>query len=251
MNFISIFNDVLGPVMRGPSSSHTAGSFFIGKLVRSLMDEKPVSASFTFDPRGSYAQVFRQQGVDLAFAAGIMGWEITDDRFSRALENAESQGIELKFKIIPIKNAVHPNTVVIEIISSTKQKMKVKALSVGGGAIQIIELDEWPVEITGKAYEIVVVTDKKNLSLIKGIMTSDGKNLGKPFQKTLNDKEVVTFRSYAPLDNKVKDRIIKHKGTKRIWNTSPLFYVKKGKQIFTSTEEMITQSKKKNTLWVS
>ncbi|MBE0713608.1 MAG: hypothetical protein IH583_14645, partial [Candidatus Aminicenantes bacterium] len=71
MEFRSIFNDVLGPVMRGPSSSHTAGSYHIGRLVRSLLGEDAATAAFTFDPSGSYAKTYRQQGVDLALATGL------------------------------------------------------------------------------------------------------------------------------------------------------------------------------------
>ncbi len=88
MEFISIFNDVLGPVMRGPSSSHTAGSYRIGRIARSLLGEEPTQAVFAFDPQGSYAKTYREQGADLGFAAGLLGWEITDDRFPQALEFA-------------------------------------------------------------------------------------------------------------------------------------------------------------------
>ncbi len=68
MKPISILNDVLGPVMRGSSSSHTAGPFYIGTLARALLDDEPASVTFTFDPDGSFAEVYRQQGSDLGFA---------------------------------------------------------------------------------------------------------------------------------------------------------------------------------------
>src|SRR4030042_444994 len=80
MAFISIFNDVLGPVMRGPSSSHTAGSYRIGRIARSLLGEEPVSAVFSFDPEGSYAKTYKQQGADPGFAAGLMGWTVPGER---------------------------------------------------------------------------------------------------------------------------------------------------------------------------
>ncbi|MGD2165628.1 MAG: hypothetical protein PVH50_08865, partial [Anaerolineae bacterium] len=67
MSPVSVLNDVLGPVMRGPSSSHTAGAFRIGRIARDLLDGEPVSAEFIFDPGGSLAEVYRQQGSDLAF----------------------------------------------------------------------------------------------------------------------------------------------------------------------------------------
>ncbi len=90
MEFISILNDVLGPVMRGPSSSHTAGSYHIGRLARSLLGEEPDSAIFTFDPGGSYAKTYKEQAADLAFAAGIMVYISLDE----LLPTAHSYGKE-------------------------------------------------------------------------------------------------------------------------------------------------------------
>src|SRR4030042_3502998 len=110
MEFISILNDVLGPVMRGPSSSHTAGSYHIGRLVRSLLGEDAATAAFTFDPDGSYAKTYRQQGVDLALASGLLGWPITDGRFARALAVAPEHGLRLRFRLAPLDRADHPHT---------------------------------------------------------------------------------------------------------------------------------------------
>ena len=101
----SIFNDVLGPVMRGPSSSHTAGPYHIGLLARSLLGEDPALATIFFDPGGSFAQVYRQQGSDQGFAAGLMGWEITDERFHQALDVAAAQGLTIRFEIRPLAPA--------------------------------------------------------------------------------------------------------------------------------------------------
>ncbi len=97
--------------MRGPSSSHTAGSYHIGRLVRDLLGEEPSSARFTFDPNGSYAQVFARQGADLAFAAGISSWKITDRRFDQALVLAKKNNLSIKFQVSPLEKTDHPNNV--------------------------------------------------------------------------------------------------------------------------------------------
>ena len=73
MAFTSIFNDILGPVMRGPSSSHTAGSYHIAKIARSMLADDILSAKFTFDPNGSYAPTYKVLGADKAFAIGLLG----------------------------------------------------------------------------------------------------------------------------------------------------------------------------------
>ena len=79
--FTSVLNDVLGPVMRGPSSSHTAGSYHIAVIVRQLLGAEPKKVKISFDKKGSYGSTYVQQGVDQAFATGLMGWKQTDELF--------------------------------------------------------------------------------------------------------------------------------------------------------------------------
>ncbi len=157
MEFISILNDVLGPVMRGPSSSHTAGSYHIGRLVRSLLGEEPARASFTFDPGGSYAATYRQQGVDLALTAGLLGWPITDERFARALVLAPRQGLRPRFLVAPLEGADHPNTVAIELAGKSGRELRATARSIGGGMVLVTRLDGRPVRLDGKSAVVLKV----------------------------------------------------------------------------------------------
>jgi L-serine dehydratase len=157
MRSVSILNDVLGPVMRGPSSSHTAGSYHIGRLIRSLAGDEPASAVFTFDPAGSYAATYRQQGVDLALAAGLMGWEITDKRFARALELASRSGLDIRFRVAPLAGAGHPNTVRGTIRAKKGKALEVVARSVGGGSVEITAIDGRPVSLDGRSREVLDV----------------------------------------------------------------------------------------------
>jgi L-serine dehydratase len=157
MEAVSILNDVLGPVMRGPSSSHTAGSYHIGRLIRSLAGDAPVSALFVFDPAGSYAATYRQQGVDLALAAGLMGWEITDRRFARALELAPRSGLDIRFRVAPLEGADHPNTLHGKIRSTNGREMEITAKSVGGGSVVITAVDGRPVSLDGRSPAVVEV----------------------------------------------------------------------------------------------
>ena len=155
MEFISILNDVLGPVMRGPSSSHTAGSHHIGRLVRSLLGEEPARAVFTFDPDGSYAATYRQQGVDLALAAALLGWPITDRRFAQALTLAPKLGLKIEFKVAPLVKPEHPNTVAIEVAARSGWTLRATARSIGGGMIEVIEVDGRPVRLDGKSEAVL------------------------------------------------------------------------------------------------
>jgi L-serine dehydratase len=151
MEFVSILNDVLGPVMRGPSSSHTAGSYHIARLVRSLLGDEPAAAVFTFDPDGSYAATYRQQGVDLALAAGLLGWPLTDTRFARALALAPRQGLDIRFRVAQLAGADHPNTLRAKLLSKRGDRLVFTAKSVGGGMIVLTEIDGRPVFLDGKS----------------------------------------------------------------------------------------------------
>src|SRR5512147_1876367 len=155
MEFLSILNDVLGPVMRGPSSSHTAGSYHIGRLLRSLLDGEPARASFVFDPAGSYAATYRQQGVDLALTAGLLGWPITDPRFARALALAPRSGLRVSFLVAPLPGADHPNTVAVRIASRAGRALSATAKSIGGGMVLVTEIDGHPVRLDGKSPAVV------------------------------------------------------------------------------------------------
>ena len=145
-----IFNDIVGPVMRGPSSSHTAGSFHIAVMARALLGAPPVRARCRFDPAGSYAQVYRQQGVDRAYAVGLLGWPLTDVRFFDALDEAAAAGLALLFSVEPLAGADHPNTVDIELASADGRVARLRAKSVGGGAVEVTSVDDWPVRLTGE-----------------------------------------------------------------------------------------------------
>ena len=160
MKSVSILNAVIGPVMRGPSSSHTAGSFHIGRLARALLGDEPASVTFAFDPGGSLAEVYSQQGSDLGFAAGVMGWSIIDERFPQALDLAAEQGLRIAFAVERLPEADHPNTVEIRMTSQSGGQLRAVAQSIGGGAVVFTRVAGWPVRVTGDAHEALVVLEK-------------------------------------------------------------------------------------------
>ena len=111
MKTISIFNHVLGPVMRGPSSSHTAGAFHLGSMARSLLGGTPRRAVLAFDPAGSYAATYAAQGADRGFAMGLLGQPLTDESFFTALSDARPAGMDIAFEVRQLASPDHPNTV--------------------------------------------------------------------------------------------------------------------------------------------
>ena len=170
----SIFNHVLGPVMRGPSSSHTAASHRIGKMVREMLGGGPSSAVFTFDRGGSYGRVFRQQGSDLAFTTGLMGWPLTDERFFRAAEIAKMEGLDISFVLDAIRGTDHPNDVEISVASREGRMLRARARSLGGGLHEFNRIEGWPVRIVGDAHDVVVLLEMRCEEDVKRLLERDG-----------------------------------------------------------------------------
>ena len=245
MEFISIFNDVLGPVMRGPSSSHTAGSYHIGRLVRSLLGQDAATAAFAFDPDGSYAKTYRQQGVDLALASGLLGWPITDGRFARALAVAREQGLKLRFRIVRLDRADHPNTVRMELVSRSGRRLEATAKSVGGGMIALTELDGWPVLLDGKSHEVMVLSGARQARTVERILAADGQLAGRPVRSAKGGKAFFSFKRNAPMSAEARARLDRLQGVHGIWSASPLFYTKKGAPLFLSSAEMVEAARRK------
>lgn len=141
----SIFN-VLGPIMIGPSSSHTAGAERIGRAARVVFGKPVVSARFLL--HGSFATTYKGHGTDRALAAGILGLDTDDERIRESFEMAKAQGIELEFVPADLGD-VHPNTVEVQLTGAEGDTLSLRGASVGGGSIQISAIDGEPVDFDG------------------------------------------------------------------------------------------------------
>lgn len=154
MNCPSIFNDVIGPVMRGPSSSHCAASLRVGRLCRDLMDGYIEDVLIEFDPKGSLATTHDGHGSDMGFFGGLLGWEAFDDRLPDSAQAIQEAGIKVIIDIVDI-GASHPNTYKITL-KNDRETRQVIALSTGGGMIEVIEIDGAGVSIAGDYFETLV-----------------------------------------------------------------------------------------------
>jgi L-serine dehydratase len=145
--------DIIGPVMVGPSSSHTAGAVRIGRMVRALLAEEPVEAVIAF--HGSFARTYKGHGTDKAIIAGLLGMLPDDLQIRDSLELAGQKGLQYRFEMLELKDA-HPNTVQIETAGRTGKIVKVQGASVGGGNILIQKLNGLEVEFTGQYHTLVI-----------------------------------------------------------------------------------------------
>lgn len=140
--------DVVGPIMVGPSSSHTAGALRIAQMTRNLLPGEPVQARFTL--YGSFSRTYRGHGTDKALVAGMLGFAADDLRIARSFEIAAERGFSFEFVPEPDVKVSHPNTVDIEACDSTGSAVTVRGVSVGGGMAELQRIDGIDVHVTGE-----------------------------------------------------------------------------------------------------
>ena len=145
--------DIIGPVMIGPSSSHTAGAARIGKLTRMLLGSAPVQAKIGL--WGSFQKTYKGHGTDKALIGGLLGMEVDDPRLRDSLTCAERAGLRVSFYNAKLRGA-HPNTVVLDVTGDDGRSVNVQAASVGGGEIMIRSIDGMETGISGHADTLVI-----------------------------------------------------------------------------------------------
>ena len=151
----SIFNDVLGPVMRGPSSSHVAGAARLGSIVRQSLDGEISTVNVEFDINGSLAESYHGHGSDIGFVSGILGFALTDKRVPEACTIAQNEGINVEFLILDY-GAEHPNHYRITATNKDQKTYKWDGISVGGGMVEMTFFNGFPVSIVGGYYELLL-----------------------------------------------------------------------------------------------
>ena len=147
--------DIIGPIMVGPSSSHTAGALRIASMARSLCLAEPVSASFAL--LGSFAHTLSGHGTDKALVAGMLGLTADDARVRDSFRLAEERGLSFSFEPQPEADDYdHPNTIDILVVDADGVEMCVRGESIGGGAAVIRRIDGIDVRVTGESTSVVV-----------------------------------------------------------------------------------------------
>ena len=146
--------DIVGPVMIGPSSSHTAGAARIGLIARALLGAPAVTADIRL--HGSFAKTYRGHGTDKALVAGILGMKPDDARLRDSLTLAQKAGLAITIMPAALENA-HPNTALITLTDAQGHTVSVQGASVGGGNILVTRVNGMAVEITGQYTTLIVL----------------------------------------------------------------------------------------------
>lgn len=146
--------DLIGPVMVGPSSSHTAGAVRLGAMALKILGTEPIEAEITL--HGSFAETGKGHGTNLALVAGILGMRTDDERIPKAALLAEEKGLKIHFKSENL-GEVHPNTVKFRLTGQDGRVVEVIGSSIGGGRIVINKINEFQVEVMGDYYTLVLL----------------------------------------------------------------------------------------------
>ena len=149
---IDVF-DIMGPIMVGPSSSHTAGAVRIGRMARTLLGEEPAAAALHL--HGSFAETGVGHGTDKALVAGLLGLATDDMEIPNSFTIAEEQGLKFTFDEIDLRDA-HPNSVKMEVEGVSGRRLKMQASSTGGGRIMVDKLDGTRVSFSGDYHTLIV-----------------------------------------------------------------------------------------------
>ena len=168
--------DIIGPIMVGPSSSHTAGACRLGLLARCLVGGTPQKAKVEL--HGSFARTGEGHGTDKAIVGGLMGFRPDDERLRTAVEIAEHEGLEYTFEKTSLGDEAHPNTVRITLERDDRHSQMVGA-SLGAGRVLVTEIDGYPVDISGNLHTVVLVAGdvKGSIARIAGLLADNDLNI--------------------------------------------------------------------------
>ncbi len=202
MKYRSAF-DIIGPVMIGPSSSHTAGAARIGRIARTLFEKQPKKAIVSL--YGSFAKTYKGHGTDLAIVAGLLDFDTFDKRIPDSLAIAEKSGMEVIFQT---EEAVpdHPNTVKINLFDNDNE-LELIGISIGGGTIEITEINSFKLKLSGDPAILVMHQDRFGIiSYVTSVLAKYEINIGhmEVARKEKGDMAIMVIE----VDQKIADEVI-------------------------------------------
>ncbi len=148
--------DIIGPIMVGPSSSHTAGAVRLGLVGRAILGRQPAHARLEL--HGSFAQTGQGHGTDRALVAGLLGFNTDDPRIRYSFALAAAAGLEFEFAETDLGDDAHPNSVRLTL-SAGGEEIQMTGASVGGGMVQITGVQGYPVSFGGEYQTLLVIAD--------------------------------------------------------------------------------------------
>lgn len=211
MKYRSVF-DIIGPVMIGPSSSHTAGAARIGRAARAIFGRKPKKVTITL--YGSFAKTYRGHGTDIALVGGILDFDTFDQRMPDSLEIAKKEGIEVTF-IESDEIPVHPNTARLHL-EDEQGSVEVVGISIGGGKMEIVEINGFELKLTGNAPVLLVLHQDRYgaIATVAGILARHEINIGymQVSRKEKGSIALMSIETDQPVTEEIQEEIRSQSG---------------------------------------
>ena len=203
MKFTSVF-DIIGPVMIGPSSSHTAGAARIGRVARDLFGRQPKWAKIHL--YGSFAETYRGHGTDVAIIGGLLDFDTDDERIKTAFEEAKQAGLTFEF-IAEQAHKEHPNTARI-VMGDDESELSVEGISIGGGKIEVSEVNGFKLRLTGGMPAIIVVHNDRTgcIANVANCLAMHDVNIG--HMEVSRIERGLTALMVIEVDQNIEDRVI-------------------------------------------
>ncbi|MFO7887720.1 MAG: L-serine ammonia-lyase, iron-sulfur-dependent, subunit alpha [Eubacteriales bacterium] len=247
----SIFNDVIGPVMRGPSSSHTAAASRIGLLANQMVEGKLKKVIVEFHPKGSLATTYQGQGSDFGLVGGLLGYNTEDERLVTSIAIAKEVGLDVRFNIVEYE-ASHPNTYRLKMFSH-KEEISATAISTGGGMIKVENINGFTVEIAGDFYEtLIFCSSNKAIQEVEDALEKEDFEV-EYIQKSSKEKEIlVNLKILKVLDESLIKRLKEIDGVLSIMNLSPVLPVLSSRDCdvpFLTAKEMLEKYENDKSLY--
>lgn len=210
-NYIGIF-DVIGPVMVGPSSSHTSGAATISWMARQILSGVPVKATFTL--YGSFADTYKGHGTDRALIGGMLGYRSDDVRIRDAYNEARKSGLQVDFVADRETHVSHPNTVDILMEADDGHTLLIRGESIGGGRVRIRKLNDIDVDFTGE-YSTMIVGHKDvtgTVAYITKCLAERKVNVAtlKLFRKEKGKDAVTVIEADSFISERLKEKILEY-----------------------------------------
>jgi L-serine dehydratase len=246
---VSIFNDVIGPVMRGPSSSHCAAALRIGRLARDLMDGEIDDLLVEFDRNGSLPTTHESQGSDMGLFGGLMGWDAADEQLPGSPQALRDAGVRIRMEIVDTGD-VHPNTYRLTLRNAREQHSLV-AISTGGGMMEVVDVDGFKVSLFGDYHETLFFTDKQRPEVSQRLAAFV--NADEILLHESADRQLVEVKASQFVSKTIIAELAKTTATCQVKRLSPVLPVQsyKGCKVpFKTCNEMLDYDAGRNTpLW--
>jgi L-serine dehydratase len=241
-----IFNDVIGPVMRGPSSSHTAASWRIAKICLQLLQEPLKKAVIEFDKDGAWAKNYLEQGTVMGINGGLLNLEITDSQFKKTDQLLEKSGLQVYYQVGSFETK-HVNTIRMTLEGQQGNSICIMAASLGGGSFQIYQIDNFNVDICGDYYELILKVNQSDFDVknIKSIIPSNTS----VYQSSSWNQTLFNIKFSHKIPDQVMGSISKLSKLQEVITLNPILPIISGNQTklpFTNIDSLIDYAKKEN-----